>query len=81
MFPPAEANNPNNAQETQKWMESTAANQRPQKRLIFDKVSKRLIAVASNDPRADQSLEFTPKEAQRFAAVDIHTTGRTQRSR
>lgn len=67
MFPPADSNNPNNARDVQKWMEATATNQRPQKKLIFDKVSKRLIAVALNDPRADQSMEFTPKEAQRFA--------------
>lgn len=67
MFPSSEENNARNAQDAKDWMEATANNRNPGKRLIFDRVSKRLIAVAPNDPRADQSLEFTPKEARRYA--------------
>lgn len=65
MYPPANPG-PNNPQDVQRWMEATAKNQRPQKKLLFDKVSKRIIAVDVNDPRADQSMQFTPKEATRF---------------
>ena len=65
MFQPPDPG-PNNAQDVQRHMEETARNQRTQKKLIFDKVNKRIIAVDVNDPRADQSLQFTPKEATRF---------------
>lgn len=54
-------------QEIQSWMEEVAQRRNPRKKLIFDRKTKRLIAVLPTDPRADQSLEFTPEEATRFA--------------
>ncbi|MDM8542785.1 hypothetical protein QUF90_17050 [Desulfococcaceae bacterium HSG9] len=58
----------NNEQELQKWMEEVAERKKPRKKLIFDKKTKRLIAVSATDLRADRSLEFTPQEATRFSA-------------
>ena len=58
--------NPNNAQDVQRWMEAIAKKQQPQKKLIFDKKTKRLIAVSPYDPRADEAIPFTPQDAKRF---------------
>ena len=63
MFSP---NSSNNQQDVEKWMEDTAAKRNPRKKLIFDKRSRKLIAVDANDPRVDQSLQFKPEDAQRF---------------
>jgi hypothetical protein len=65
MFPPSNSN-PDNPQDIQRWMEDTANSRPTNKRVIFDKRLKRLVAVPISDPHADDSLEFTPKEAQRF---------------
>ena len=55
-----------NEQDIQKWMEEIAQKKEPKKKLVFDKKTKRLIAVYSSDPRADKNLEFTSQEATRF---------------
>lgn len=55
-----------NSEEIRKWMQDVAKGDSPRKRLIFDRASKRLIAVDPSDSRADQNLEFTSQEAQRF---------------
>lgn len=59
-------NNSNQQEEIKKWMEDIAKQNQPKKKLIFDKVTKKLIAVPLTDPKADQNLEFTPDEAKRF---------------
>ena len=58
-----------NEQEIQKWMEEVAQKKKPKKKLVFDKKTKRLIAVYPGDPRADQNLEFTSQEATRFYSL------------
>lgn len=63
--------NPSNDGEVQRWMEEVAQKRQPRKKLIFDKKTKRLIAVSSNDPRADESMEFTPQEATRFCRLKL----------
>lgn len=55
-----------NEREIQRWMEAIASRKRPAKKLVFDKKTKKLVAVSSSDPSADKSLEFTPQEATRF---------------
>lgn len=54
--------------EIQQWMEDVAQRRPTKRKLIFDKKTKRLVTVTEQDPRADESVEFTPQEARRFAA-------------
>ena len=61
----------NSEREIQQWMEDIAKRREPQKRLIFDKESKRLVAIPVDDPRYDQALPFTPKELQDTADGQI----------
>ena len=56
-----------NEQDIQRWMEDVAKRERPKKKLIFNKQTKRIEAVSETDPRADESLNFNPEEAKRFA--------------
>lgn len=60
----------NNADQKQKdiqqWITDIANNKIPRKKLIFDKKTKKLVPVSPEDPRADDNLEFTKEEAQRF---------------
>ena len=58
--------NNKNEQDIREWMENVAKNKKPKKKLIFDKKTKRLIAVYPNDPRADDNIEFSSQEATRF---------------
>lgn len=59
---------PQNQDDIKKWMEDTARNITPKKKLVFDRTTKKLVAVPVSDPRADQNLQFTPEEAKRFAS-------------
>jgi len=59
---------PDNAKEIEEWMKAVAERRHPKKMLIFDKETKRLIAVDPVDPRIDGSIPFTTKEATRYSA-------------
>jgi hypothetical protein len=59
-----------NEQEIQRWMKEVASRKRPGKKLIFNKVTKRIEAVFDTDPRADKNLNFDPEEAKRFSLYD-----------
>ncbi len=52
--------------DVQGWMEEVSKKRQPKKRLVFDKATKTLKLMDNLDPAADQSLEFTAKEATRF---------------
>ena len=56
----------NRERDVRQWMEDIANNRRPSTKLIFNRKTKRLEPVSTTDPRADESLEFTPQEARRF---------------
>ena len=61
---------PQSDKEIQEWMEDVAKRQQPKKKLIFDKKTRRLVAVSASDPRADENLQFTPEEATRFGGPE-----------
>lgn len=61
-----------NPKEIEDWMTAVAQRRQPKKTLIFDKETKRLVAVDPVDPRIDRSIPFTTKEATRYA-LDFHS--------
>lgn len=60
----------------EQWMNDVANKRPPQKKMIYDKKTKRFIPVPPNDPRigADEAIEFIPEESKRFShssSIDI----------
>jgi len=53
-------------EQIRRWMEDIAQKRTPKKKLIFDPITKRLIPVNPEDPRADDCLSFDQEEATRF---------------
>lgn len=61
--------NSSNSQDIQNWMEDIAKAKTPRTKLVFDKATKKLVAVPIGDAKADNCLEFTAQEATRFTIM------------
>lgn len=58
-----------NEDEIQRWMEEVANREKPKKKLVFNKKTKRIEAVSDYDSRADENINFEPEEARRFLII------------
>jgi hypothetical protein len=63
-----------NEEDIEQWMAEVAKERKPNKRMIYDKTSKKLIAVEPDDPRvgSDEVIEFIPEEAKRFNSAKLY---------